>query len=74
MFVVGLEPPAVVHSLSVTSVVLGMMPLPGDEDKELPAWARSQSEVEVPSGGGTDPLQREEPHRRWVLDSLRSST
>lgn len=67
MFVVGPKHPTMVHSLSVTSAVLEMMLLPNDEDKEKPAWAMSQSEVEVPSGGGTDPLQRVE---RWVLDSL----
>lgn len=60
VFVVGPKHPTVVHSLSVISVVLEMMLLPNDEDKEVAAWARSQSEVEVPSGGGTDPLQRVE--------------
>lgn len=54
-FVVGLEPPAVVHSLSVTSVVLGMMPLPGDEDKEVPAWSQ------VPEWGGSSLWWRNRP-------------
>lgn len=55
VFVVGLEPPAVVHSLSVTSVVLGMMPLPGDEDREVPAWSQ------VPEWGGSSLWWRNRP-------------